>query len=123
MKTNAFTRLKGMGVLAVGATVVQASFVNSATAAEAPTQQTVKFGVLDLSKSAGVTRLYQRIHAAAEAACGPQATTGSRLPSVAQQRCVDEAVDSAVMQLHNELLTAYRQQETRDQKETRHPGA
>lgn len=123
MKTNAFTRIMGVAVLALGATVVQASLVNSATAADAPGEQAVRISDFNLSKSADVTRLYQRIHAAAEAVCGTQATTGSHLPSVAQRRCVDGAVDGAVRQLHNDSLTAYHQQETRDQKEARRRGA
>lgn len=123
MKTNAFTRLMGMGVLAIGATVVQASFVNSAAAAEAPGQQAVRVSDLNLSKSADVAILYRRIRDAAEAACGPKMVTGSYLPRAAQQRCVGEAIDSTIVHLHNDLLSAYHQQEARDQKDLRHRGA
>ena len=123
MKGNAFTRLMGMGVLAIGATVMQASLVNSAAAAEAPDQQTVRVGDLDLSKSADVAKLYRRIHDAAEAVCGPEMVTGSYLPRAAQQRCVVEAINSTIVRLHNDLLSAYYQQETRDQKEAHRPGA
>ncbi len=91
MKGNAFARLMGMGVLAIGASVVQASLVNSA--------------------------------AAAAAVCGPKMVTGSYLPRAAPQRCVVEAINSTIVHLHNDLLSAYYQQETRDQKEAHRPGA
>ena len=124
MKTNVFARFVSMGVLAIGATVVQVSFVNSASAAEAPGNQAIiKVSDLDLSRSADVAKLYRRIHDAAEAACGPEMVTGSYLPRAAQQRCVVEAIDSTIARLHNASLSAYHQQETREQKETRRRGA
>jgi UrcA family protein len=76
MKASGFARLAGLGLLAIGATVVQAAFVNTAFAGVPAGQQVVRLGDLDLNKSADVARLYRRVQAAADSACGaaPAAT-------------------------------------------------
>jgi UrcA family protein len=109
MKSGNFTRLAGVGMLAIGATIVQASFVNDAFAGT-PAGMTVRVGDLDLNKSADVVRLYKRIHAAAESYCGVDSLTGTRLLNAGQRACIEEAVAKAVAQVHNEQLSAYHQQ-------------
>lgn len=109
MKASEFARLVGLGLLAIGATVVQASFVSTAFAGVPAGQQVVRLGDLDLNKSADVARLYRRIQAAAESACGAEPVTGSHLLSSSQRSCVEKAVGTAVARVHNEQLSALHQ--------------
>ena len=107
MKSRSFKQWLGVGVLALGATIVQFSSVNPAFAAVPAGQVRVRMGDLDLGQQADVARLYQRIRNAAVDACGADQLTGTRLLSTAQQHCVDEAIATAVSQVHNEQLSAY----------------
>jgi UrcA family protein len=122
METSKFVRLAGLGLLAIGATIVQAAFVNAASAGVPEGQQAVRVGDLDLNKSADVARLYKRIRAAAESACGAGPVTGTRLPTSGQRNCVEEAIATTVAQLHNEQLSAYHQQETKTPRAAVRPG-
>jgi UrcA family protein len=123
MNAGRFARLTGVGVLALGTTIVQASFVNVAFAGEPAGQVKVRLGDFDLNKSADVARLYNRIHAAAEAACGADSLTGTRLLSNGQRTCIEETVGTAVAQVHNAQLSAYHQQGTKALKAAGHPGS
>lgn len=119
MNTCRFARLAGLGLLAIGATIVQASFVNTAFAGE----QAVRIGDLDLNKSADVARLYNRIRAAAESVCGVGPITGTLLPGNGHLRCVEETVATAVARMHNEQLSAYHQQGAKGFKPVARPGS
>jgi UrcA family protein len=123
MNTSNFVRLAGLGLLAIGASIVQASFVNVAFAGVPTGQEAVRISDLDLNKSADVARLYKRIRAAAESACGVEALTGTHLLSSSQRNCVGEAVASAVAQVHNAQLSAYHQQESKAPKAAARPGS
>lgn len=67
----------------------------------------VRFDDLNLDGAAGVARLYQRLHFAAEKVCGPREATGSRLASLDWQKCVATAVDHAVKAVDRPAVTAY----------------
>jgi UrcA family protein len=123
MKAGKFTRLVGSGLLAIGASIVQASFVNVAFAGVPTGQEAVRISDLDLNRSADVARLYKRIRAAAESACGVAELTGTHLQSSSQRHCVEEAIASAVAQVHNAQLSAYHQQETKAPRAAARPGS
>jgi UrcA family protein len=123
MKAPGFARLAGVGMLAIGATIVQASFVNVAFAGVPAGEQAIRIGDLDLNKSADVARLYKRIRVAAESACGVDALTGTRLLSGGQRKCVEETVATTVTQLHNEQLSAYHQGRSSAPKAAARPGS
>ena len=123
MKTSKFARLAGLGLLAIGATIMQASFVNAASAGVPAGQLAVRISDLDLNKSADVARLYKRIRAAAETACGVDSLTGTRLLNSGQRNCVEEAVGTAVAQVHNEQLSAYHQLGPKGLKAVARPGS
>ncbi len=113
MKANPITSYLGTGMLAFSATLGQAWMVNTAHAADAPSQQSLRIVVsdLDLSKSGDVATLYARIKSAAVQACGQDVVTGSRLPSGSKKQCMTQAVDGAVSQINNASLSAYHKQE------------
>ena len=123
MNISKVSRLAGLGLLAIGATIVQASLVNAASASVPDGQLAVRISDLDLNKGADVARLYKRIHTAAEAACGADAQTGTHLLSDAQRNCIEEAVGSAVAKVHNEQLSAYHQQGSKAPKAAARPGS
>ena len=75
---------------------------------------TVKFADLDLNRAGDVKVLYRRIHLAAEDACGEKELTGSHVILVSWRRCVELAVNQAVVQLDRPALSAYHQQLTAD---------
>ena len=99
-------------MLAFCATFVQASMVNAARADEARSSQSIHINDLDLSKSADVVTLYQRIHRAAEGVCGTGVVTGSRLAGTANLRCISDAVDSTATKINKTPLTSYHRQAT-----------
>ena len=107
MKSRSFKQWLGVGALALGATIVQFSSVSPAIAGVPAGQVKVRVSDLDLGQQANVARLYQRIRDAAVDACGAEQLTGTRLLSSTQQHCVDEAIATAVSQVHNEQLSAY----------------
>ena len=74
MKKYSLAQNLGIGMLAVCATVVQASFVMAAHATDAPPAQAIRSSDLDLAKSADVATLYRRIHTAARASLRSQKT-------------------------------------------------
>jgi len=123
MKAGKFARLAGAGMLAIGATIVQASFVNAASAGVPAGPMAVRISDLDLNKSADVARLYKRIRAAAETSCGVDSLTGTRLLTSGQRNCVEEAVTTAVAQVHNEQLSAYHQLGPKGLKAASRPGS
>jgi UrcA family protein len=123
MKTSRFARLAGVGMLAVSATIVQASFVNTAFAGVPAGEQAVRIGDLDLNKSADVARLYNRIQAAAESVCAAGPVTGTLLPGNGHLRCVEETIGAAVARMHNEQLSAFHQGKSSASKAAVRPGS
>lgn len=107
MKSRSFKQWLGVGALAVGATIVQFSSVSPSIAAVPAGQVKVRVSDLDLGQQADVARLYQRIRDAAVDACGAEELTATRLLTLSQQHCVDEAIATAVSQVHNEQLSSY----------------
>jgi UrcA family protein len=106
MKSRSFKQWLGVGALALGATSVQFASVAPATAGIPEGRVSVSFGDLDLGKQAEVAQLFKRIRNAAIAACGAEEITATRLLSTEQQVCVDDAIATAVSQVHNERLSA-----------------
>ena len=71
---------------------------------------TVHYADVDLTRPAGVARLYQRISAAAEQVCAPRLLTGSHLPQPSYLRCFNDAVAQAVARVDRPALSVYHQQ-------------
>ena len=107
MKSRSLKQWLGVGALALGATIVQFSSVSPAIAGVPAGEVKVRVSDLDLGHQADVALLYQRIRIAAVDACGAEQLTGTRLLSTSQKHCVDEAISTAVSQVHNEHLSAY----------------
>jgi UrcA family protein len=93
--------LAGSLILTLGAfSVLQAS-----SAHDAPRTALVHYGDVNLAKPDDVTRLYQRIHSAAENVCAP--AQGADLNSKAIfAQCVDQAVARAVNDVNQPQLNA-----------------
>src|SRR5213083_1778006 len=58
--------------------------------------RTVKFGDLDLSRSAGAAALYSRIQNAARAVCEPAISTGAKESNAFARRCREQSIARAV---------------------------
>ena len=123
MKARSFSQWLGLGALALGATIVQASFINAAQAAEAPNTVAVRISDLNLASSEDVMALYRRIDSAATAVCAADPVTGSKLFGSVKARCVAASVALAVAQVRSAALTAFHQQETSAAKDARKRGA
>jgi UrcA family protein len=98
-------------VLPVAVAMMADSCIDSRNAAYAavgrePSSVRVSVKDLDLTTHAGVATLYQRIRNAARSACGPvdSALTEEK---AAWDRCVDEAIGSAVAKVGSAKLTEY----------------
>lgn len=65
----------------------------------------VRYHASDLDRPADVTRLYKRIHAAAEKVCAPH-ETGGLSASAYQRACVNQAVGDAVAKVNHPQLSA-----------------
>jgi UrcA family protein len=69
--------------------------------------RTVKYGDLDLTRTAGAVALYSRIQAAARTVCEP-VSSSARLESVAiTRRCMDQSITRAVADVNAPALTSY----------------
>jgi UrcA family protein len=123
MKSISFRKALGIGALALSATILQASFINAAQAAEEPGTVAVRISDLNLASAADVTTLYQRINSAAESVCAADPVTGAKLFGNAKARCVAASVTRAVTQVHSAQLTAFHQQETTAAQDARKRGA
>ena len=77
--------------------------------------ETVKFQDLNVATSAGVEKLYHRIHSAARRVCAPPAGWPSQVGSVA---CAKDAEARAIAKVNLPLLTAYYQKKTGDRTQT-----
>jgi UrcA family protein len=81
-----------------------ASTAFAATSTEAPAVR-VSYSELDLSKDAGVERLYARLRHAAGQVCG-DADNRDLVAGRYRDACVHAALDRAVEQVHSARLTA-----------------
>jgi UrcA family protein len=98
-------------VLPVAVVMMAGSCIDSRNTAYAavgrePLSVRVSVRDLDLTTHAGAARLYQRIRNAARSVCGP---VDGALPGekAAWDRCVDEAIGSAVAKLGSAKLTEH----------------
>jgi UrcA family protein len=82
-----------------------ASTAFAATPGEAPTVR-VRYGELDLTKDAGVERLYTRLQHAALRVCGGDIDHRQLARARVQEACVQQALDRAVEDVHSSRLTA-----------------
>ena len=69
--------------------------------------RTVKYGDLDLARSAGAATLYSRIQNAANAVCEPAISSGARESILLTRHCVDESIARAVADVNAPALTSY----------------
>jgi len=105
------SKLTALQVLPVAVAMMANPGIDSRSAAYAavghePSAIRVAVKDLDLTTHAGATTLYQRIRNAARSACGPvdSALTEEK---AAWDRCVDEAIGSAVAKVGSAKLTEY----------------
>lgn len=85
-------------------------FVLSSTAhasEEDARSKTVRFDDLKLDNPAGAKALYHRIRLAARQVCD-QSESGDALMREVVHRCIDKAIDDAVLHVHAPLLTTLR---------------
>jgi UrcA family protein len=96
--------------------LVMARFACAAEAADVPPSMTVRYNDLNLDSPEGVASLYKRIQNAATAVCrgaqGPESV--SRLQWTGWKRCYYPAIANAVRGVHNDKLSAYYWQGTRE---------
>jgi UrcA family protein len=92
------------------ATVVSSTAVAKPSADEQIATRTVKVWDLDLTESADVQTLYDRVHAAAAHVCRAEERRAYRVTRMRVagwlDRCVDGAIDGAVRELGNPSLAA-----------------
>jgi UrcA family protein len=66
----------------------------------------VKFGDLDLNRTAGAERLYARIRSAARGICASVPDAASpRMSTADEHRCMEKAISDAVADVNAPLLT------------------
>ena len=75
--------------------------------------RTVKYGDLDLTRSAGAATLYSRIQNAANAVCEPAISSGARESILLTRRCVAESIARAVADVNAPALTSYHLSKTK----------
>jgi UrcA family protein len=114
------TSLKLLSSLVAVAAASLVSFSSGAAdvADDASLSRQVKMWDLDLAKTEDVQTLYERVRAAANDVCRAEArrnwaTTRRPAPFGWAERCVDDAVDSAVRDVGNRRLAALHSSGTR----------
>ena len=75
--------------------------------------RTVKYGDLDLTRSAGAATLYARIRNAANAVCEPAMSSGARDSMLLTLRCKEQSIARAVADVNAPTLTSYYLMKTR----------
>jgi UrcA family protein len=81
--------------------------VHAAPAGYEVATRIVKYGDLDLARSAGAATLYSRIQNAANAVCEPAMSLGARGSTLLSRHCVDESIARAVADVNAPALTSY----------------
>ena len=69
--------------------------------------RTVKYGDLDLTRSAGAATLYSRIQNAAKAVCEPAISSGARESMLLTLHCKEQSIARAVADVNAPALTSY----------------
>ena len=105
------SKLTALQVLPVAVAMMADSCIDSRSAAYAavghePSAVRVAVKDLDLTTQAGAATLYRRIRNAARTACGPVDSALTQ-EKAAWDRCVDEAIGSAVAKVGSAKLTEY----------------
>ena len=75
--------------------------------------RTVKYGDLDLSRTAGAASLYSRIQTAARAVCESPLSTGVRGEMLLSRHCMEESIARAVADVNAPTLTSYHLMKTK----------
>ena len=96
---NTFTCLASAAVLGLA--------LNAAYGEEAPKTLTVQFADLDLSKDAGLARLFDRLKGAATRVCSGQSGGTTLRDQQQYAACVDFALSNAVARVDRPELTEY----------------
>lgn len=98
--------------LAVALTVMSClPLAHAESVSEVRSQYEVDYSDLDLSRAQGAVALYHRLQRAAEHVCGSH-WTSTRLVA-RYHRCVRTAMESAVADVNEPLLSSYHQSKTR----------
>ena len=97
---------KVLVLFAAGATGWLMTSAALAAALAAPATVTVSYSDLDLSKEAGVERLYARLRRAAQSVCGPDTDIRDLAGTAIRDACVAKALAKAVEATHNDRLSA-----------------
>jgi UrcA family protein len=69
--------------------------------------RTVKYGDLDLSRTAGAASLYSRIQTAARAVCDSPISSGVREALLLSRHCMEQSIARAVADVNAPTLTNY----------------
>ena len=101
----AFVLGTSASVDAQGVTEVVVTGTKAPVGSETRTK-TVSYADLDLSKSAGLGTLLDRIHSAANDVCSPAPSGPNARESAEFKGCVRHALNSALRELNNPRLTA-----------------
>jgi UrcA family protein len=88
------------------AVLAATSAVGVATAADAPSQRTVRISAIDLSDGAHIAQLYSRLRVAAADVC-TALNTGTMGTLTVVSTCRERAIAQAVNGVHSPLLTSY----------------
>ena len=75
--------------------------------------RTVKYGDLDLSRTAGAASLYSRIQTAARAVCESPPSTGVRGEMLLSRHCMEQSIARAVADVNAPTLTSYHLMKTK----------
>jgi UrcA family protein len=67
----------------------------------------VKYGDLDLARSAGAATLYSRIRDAARDVCEPSISSGARDSILLARSCMEQSIARAVADVNAPTLTSY----------------
>jgi len=93
--------------ISLASSLVVGLVLNVAHAADAPKSLTVQFADLDLSKDAGVARLFDRLKGAAKRVCSAQSGGTSLRDQQQYAACVGFALSNAVARVDRPELTEY----------------
>jgi UrcA family protein len=88
-----------LGLAAIAPAAAEAPLVSESTA--------IRYGDLDLDKTAGVAQLYARMRTAAERVCGERYRPGTLVVEPAWRDCVAAAVAAGVAALDRPAVTEY----------------
>jgi UrcA family protein len=102
IRTNIYTAI----YCALGTAAFCAATTVAAAEEQNPPTETVKYGDLDISKSAGARVLYHRIQVAARQVCPLTSNTIEMV--TAEHACINKAIDDAVKSVNAVALSELR---------------